>query len=238
MQRCIVRFARGDRTVSLLFEPSPKPFRPHCPSWRQPLYLHYAPLWQALTDVLGSLGGRVLDIGCGLQPYRPLLGPRVTEYVGLDRPGPGSIPTVVGSAEALPFDDRSFDAVLCTQVLEHLEHPERALAEAVRVLRPGGTLVITVPGVWPAHEVPYDYWRFTRHGLERLLERVGVDKVEVKALGGLWSVVGQMVNLELQRGWLVRELVPVINLTARWLDRRGSFEELALAWLVRGVRQQ
>lgn len=222
--------------MGLLFAPSPVPFVPHAPSWRQPLYLHYRPLWRALVEALGNVRGRVLDIGCGMQPYRALLGPAVSEYVGLDREGPLSRPTVVGSATALPFDDGHFDAVFSTQVLEHLDRPEEALREAVRVLRPGGTLVLTVPGVWPTHEAPHDYWRFTRHGLLRLLDVVGVKDSSLTPLGGLWAAVGQMANLELQRGRLTRELVPLVNLAAGWLDRRGAREDLALAWLATGVR--
>jgi SAM-dependent methyltransferase len=178
----------------------------------------------------------VLDIGCGLQPYRAFLDGDRVEYVGLDRPGPLSAPTVIGSAESLPFEAHSFDAVISTQVLEHVPDPRGALLEAVRVLRPRGTLVVTVPGVWPAHEVPYDYWRFTRHGLESLLARCGIEPAIVQPLGGLWSSVGQMVNLELQRGQFSRELVPLVNVAARWLDRRGAHEDLALAWLATGVR--
>jgi SAM-dependent methyltransferase len=221
--------------VSLLFVPSPVPFQPHAPSWRQPLYLHFEPLRAALEGVLPGLRGRVLDVGCGLQPYRSLLDSSV-EYVGLDRDGPLSRPTVVGTAENIPFDADAFDAVLSTQVLEHVREPETALREAVRVLRRGGTIVLTVPGVWPAHEVPHDYWRFTRHGLLAMLERVGIASASVQPLGGLWSSVGQMINLELQRGPIARELVPLVNVAARWLDRRGAREDLALAWLATGVR--
>jgi len=222
--------------VALLYVPSPIPYQPHDPSWRQPLYLHLGPLWSALRDVLGELRGRVLDIGCGMQPYRSMVGADVTEYVGVDREGALSRPTVVGTAEALPFPDGSFDAVLSTQVLEHLPDPRRALDEAARVLRVGGTLVLTVPGVWPTHEAPHDYWRFTRHGVERLLRDHGIDVGIVRPLGGLWAAVGQMANLELQRRRFARDLVPVVNVVARWLDRRGAAEDLALAWFATGTR--
>jgi SAM-dependent methyltransferase len=222
--------------VPLLYAPSPVPFRPHAPTWRQPLYLHFDPLHRALARSLGTLSGRVLDVGCGMQPYRSLLGAGVSEYVGLDREGELSRPTVTGSADALPFADASFDAVYSTQVLEHVERPERALAEAARVLKPRGRLILTVPGVWPAHEVPHDFWRFTRFGIERMLQDARIANVEIEPLGGLWATVGQMVNLELARTRITRELVPIVNVAASWLDRRGAREELALAWLAQGTR--
>src|SRR5262249_33479426 len=148
------------------------------------------PLWRALEEVLSSCEGRVLDIGCGMQPYRHMLGERVTEYVGVDRVGELTRPTIVGTAEALPVPDGSFDVVLCTIVLEHVVDPREVLAEARRVLGPGGRLVLTVPSVWPAHEMPHDYWRFTRSGLEHLMREFGFEG-DVEPLGGLWAVVGQ-----------------------------------------------
>ena len=180
--------------------------------------------------------GRVLDVGCGVQPYRELLGPNVDEYVGVDIPGPLSQPTVVGRADHLPFEPRSFDAVISTQVLEHLPRPiDAARGEAARVLRPSGQLVLTVPGVWPTHESPHDYWRFTRFGLHQLFDDAGLELRTLEPLGGLWAAVGQLINLELQRRPVAREMVPCVNLVARWLDRRGAVEDLALAWLAIGT---
>jgi hypothetical protein len=93
--------------------------------------------------------------------------------------------------------------------------------------------VLTVPGVWPTHEAPHDYWRFTRFGLERLMREFGVEG-ELVPLGGLWAVVGQMAALALSPIRIVRELVPVINVVASWLDRIGSREDLTLAWMIDG----
>lgn len=223
--------------MRFFFVPTPSPYRPHLPSWRQPLYLHLRPLWRALEASLATARGRVLDIGCGLQPYRPFLDASQTEYVGIDREGPLSKPTIVGNAESLPFPDESFDVVLSTQVLEHLPEPERALAEAVRVLKRGGRLILTVPGVWPTHEAPHDFWRFTRHGLMRLLDRHRIEYRELAPLGGLWATLGQMANLELHRAIFIREIVPFINLFAGAVDSFGAHEDLVMNWFVDGIRR-
>lgn len=222
--------------MPVLLVGSPVPFRPHLPTWRQPLYLHLRPLWRALEAALATCRGRVIDIGCGLQPYRPMLGPGVTEYVGVDREHELTKPTVVGSAESLPFPDESFDVALSTQVLEHVPEPERALREAVRVLKKGGRLILTVPGVWPTHEAPHDFWRFTRHGLMRLMDTHGIEYSELKALGSLWATVGQMANLELMYRGPLRELIPFVNLICGSLDRSRSGEDLVMTWFVDGVR--
>jgi SAM-dependent methyltransferase len=160
-----------------------------------------------------------------------MLGPGVTDYVGVDRVGELTSPTIVGAAESLPVPDASFDVVLCTMVLEHVTDPRRVLAEARRALRPNGRIVLTVPGVWPTHEAPHDYWRFTRFGLEELMREFRLEG-KVVAIGGLWAVVGQMAVLAMSPIRVVRELVPVVNLVTGWLDRIGSREDLGLAWMI------
>jgi SAM-dependent methyltransferase len=196
------------------------------------LHLHYRPIWRDLCTELPALTGRVLDVGCGLQPYRALLGTLVTEYIGLDRPGPYAAPDVEGDARSLPFPDHSFDGVMSTQVLEHVVDPAATLREIARVLRPGGRVVLTCPGTWPAHEVPHDYWRFTRFGLQHLFASTGFDAVSIRPQGGTWSTLGQMLNLELHHHRRVRRLIPLVNRAARSLERRGAREELVMNWLV------
>jgi SAM-dependent methyltransferase len=222
---------RSNYDTPVLLEPLPSPYRPFLPGWRSPLYLHMRPLWRALERVLATCEGRVIDVGCGMQPYRHLLGKGVVEYVGVDRQGALTNPTIEGTAEALPAADASFDVVLCTMVLEHVVDPRRVLAEARRVLKPNGRVVLTVPGVWPAHEVPHDYWRFTKFGLQQLMQEFELEGA-ISTLGGLWSVVGQMAVLALSPIRLARELVPFVNLAASTLDRIGSREDLGLAFMV------
>ena len=163
------------------YVPTPHPYRPHRATWQQPLHLHLEPLWRELTPALGALAGRVVDVGCGHKPYRELMGPGVTAYVGVDHPDGDADADVRAEAHALPFDDGTFDAAVSFQVLEHLREPARCVREMHRVLRPGGRVVLTAPGVWPAHEVPRDYWRFTRYGMEALLRDAGFVDVRVVA---------------------------------------------------------
>jgi SAM-dependent methyltransferase len=131
--------------------------------------------------------GRLLDIGCGEKPYRALFAPFVTEHVGLDRTDTqhfrGAI-DLYGYADAIPVAAMSFDTVLCTTVLEHVEEPARALAEIHRVLRPAGTLILTAPLFWHVHEAPRDFYRYTAHGLRYLCEKAGFTIIELTPLSG------------------------------------------------------
>jgi len=118
--------------------------------------------------------GRTLDIGCSNSPYSKYFSDRV----GLDvRPGPGI--DIVGDAHRLPFGDSEFEIVLCTEVLEHLHAPAEAIAETRRVLKPGGLLILSTRFIFPLHDTPGDYFRFTKYGLKHLF-RDGWEIVELK----------------------------------------------------------
>jgi len=134
-----------------------------------------------------GLGGLVLDVGCG---YRPLANCVTAQrYIGLDY-DPDQDVDVVGSALRLPFHDQSVDSALCTEVLEHVSDPALVLTELWRVLKPDGTLLITVPMSWGLHYEPYDYFRFTCYGLDHLVRSAGFEVVGVERLGGVFSLIG------------------------------------------------
>ncbi len=135
-------------------------------------------------------GARVLDAGAGEGRYGPLFAGRryVPVDLGVGDPGwdYGAL-AAVADLGALPFRAGSFDHVLSTQTLEHLAEPGRFLAEAARVLRPGGTLFLTAPMMFRMHQEPHDYYRFTCHGLRYLLERAGLTVESLSPQGGYFS---------------------------------------------------
>lgn len=141
--------------------------------------------------------GALLDIGCGEKWKNDLVGHYVDQYIGVDHAetlhDPSSVDRI-GSAYALPAEDGEFDCVLCTSVLEHLEEPQVALAEAYRVLKPGGTAVFTAPQIWHLHEEPRDFFRFTCYGLKHLFIKAGFEPIEIKALSGFWTTFGSELN--------------------------------------------
>ena len=105
-----------------------------------------------------DLAGRdLLDAGCGTGLFSQVGAERGAQVTSVDV-GEGLLAQVakkcesrkvVGSVMDLPFEDAAFDYVVCTEVIEHTTDPSRAVAELARVLRPGGTLVLTTPNhVW------------------------------------------------------------------------------------------
>jgi SAM-dependent methyltransferase len=148
------------------------------------------------------LAGRMIDIGCGTKPYRPLLAPYVNEHVGVDHQGTLHERAAVdlwGTAYAIPVRDCSFDSAICTAVLEHLEEPQKALDECFRVLKRGGLAIYSIPFIWHIHESPRDFYRFSRYGIQYLFEKSGFEVVELKALSGFWVTFGQLLVYNLYR---------------------------------------
>ena len=169
----------------------------------------------AFRQVASVIKGRVLDIGCGIQPYRRYI--LCDEYVGIDGLY-GVNPKVCAIAGNLPFRDASFDSVLCTEVLEHLESPQTCIAEIKRVLKSGGRAYITSPQSWPLHYEPYDYWRFTKYGLYNILVEHEFKVITVKRIGGAFTLIGQEI---IDVAWtLLRKSLSFIG--SRWAERLST----------------
>jgi SAM-dependent methyltransferase len=142
-------------------------------------------------------GSTVLDAGAGQAPYRELFAHceyQTADWAQSVHPDAQSA-DVIASLDALPIPDASFDAVLCTQVLEHVSDPATVLAELNRVLRPGGHLWLTVPLTWPLHEEPFDYFRYTSYGLTSLLERAGFVEIDIAARNGYFATIAQLMRI-------------------------------------------
>ncbi len=106
----------------------------------------------------------------------PRYGRFFSNKTGIDvRAGAGV--DVVASVYSIPFKDAAFDIVLCISVLEHLEEPAKAIEEMKRVLKPGGKIIVSVPFMYPIHESPGDYWRFTKFGLKSLFKDWETEKI-------------------------------------------------------------
>lgn len=112
----------------------------------------------------------VLAIGAGHDPYRKNF-TKAEFYVALDVIDFPGITNVVADAVALPFDDNAFDCVVAIEVMEHIEAPTKFIDEAYRALSPGGTLLLSVPFAFHQHGDPSDYWRPTRHALDKATSR-------------------------------------------------------------------
>jgi SAM-dependent methyltransferase len=188
-----LRARRGSRPAPHFdVSPSLQAFVGELPHEREPI-LSFVLEAAAATPA----GSRVLDAGAGDAPYRELF--THCEYVTADWPNSvhagGRAADILASLEELPVEDGSFDAAISTQVIEHVPRPAAVLRELHRVLRPGGMLWLTAPLVWPLHEEPYDFFRYTEHGLRRLLADAAFVDADVRPRNGCMATLAQLAEV-------------------------------------------
>lgn len=144
-----------------------------------------------VEDVARNLpnGASILDAGAGECVYKRMFShgnyKAIDLAVGENRWNYGNL-DYVGHLHEMPIEDGTFDAVLCTQVLEHLEWPRESVKEMHRVLKPGGKLFMTAPMAHPEHQTPYDFFRYTSYGIESICSQAGFRDIKISPFGGLW----------------------------------------------------
>ena len=161
-----------------------------------PFYFSRKGLYQSVKSLSTHIYGDTLDVGCGSKPYKSLF--KVSSYIGLDYDKEGVNKNLNADyfydGTVFPFKESFFDSVICSEVLEHVFNPNQFISELNRVLKPGGSLLITVPFVWDEHEQPYDYARYSSFGLKHILEKHGFEIVILKKSMNDIRVVFQLIN--------------------------------------------
>ena len=170
--------------------------------------------------------GTLYDLGCGESPYKEFFMQYAEQYIGVD--WAGSIHDTKADIAAdlnkpLPIDNAVADTVISFSVMEHLNEPQTMLNEAFRILTPNGYIVLQVPFMWQVHEAPYDFFRFTRYGLEYLFTKAGFTDIEVEATSGFWTMWLLKINYQstrLIRGPRpLRWLIKVLLIPFWWLNQ-------------------
>jgi SAM-dependent methyltransferase len=141
-------------------------------------------------------GSIVLDAGAGEQPYRDLFSHcqyEAADFEQVDKPY--AISTYKCDLEAIPVEDARFDHVVCNQVLEHVPRPLEYLKEVNRVLKPGGTVIFTMPLFYEEHEQPFDFYRFTQFGLKYLFKEAGFNILELKWMEGYFGTLAHQLQV-------------------------------------------
>lgn len=142
----------------------------------------------------------ILDIGCGRKPYEHLFQGKTYKGIDVAESGHNHLSSSVDKyydGVNIPYPDNSFDLVFSTQVFEHAESLDDLMAEARRVLRPRGYIIVTMPFVWPEHEMPYDFRRFTSVGIKQWLTSHGVEVLHCNKVGNAFLCFGSLLNNQL-----------------------------------------
>ena len=172
-----------------------------------------------LEIIQKNQNGLVLDCGAGRRDdyYENVVNFEIVDYDTTD---------VLGVGEKLPFIDKSFDAVISLSVLEHVKNPFISAKEISRVLKPGGSLICSVPFLQPFHGYPHHYYNMTGQGLTNLFEEMlHVDKVEVNERAvPIWSLTWFLRNWvnglkgETKENFLQMKVGDLIQTADKYLD--------------------
>ncbi len=155
----------------------------------------------------------ILDLGCGKKPYQPFFRDKSDLYIGVDV-SPHELVDILCAGEKLPFKESFFSVSLCIQVLEHVDEPKTVVDEIFRVLKPGGLLFLSTHGNWPTHGS--DYWRWTEHGLRKLLTNFHISKI--RKCGGPAASIIQLLELFIPKRSLGVIVIVLLNVLGDLLD--------------------
>lgn len=200
-----------------------------------------------LTRFTDQYKGHLYDLGCGEMPYKSWLLNYADQYTGVDWDSTLhelKADILADLNEPLPIESEVADTVISLSVMEHLREPQVFLREAHRILKPRGAMILQVPFMWWVHEAPYDYYRYTRFGLQYLFEKAGFVDVQVYPSTGFWTMWTLKFNYQTARlvrgAWLIRKVVGLIlrgvwaidQRIAPWIDKHWKGESETAGYFV------
>ena len=135
--------------------------------------------------------GKMIDIGCGDMPYKQRIERKVESYDTLDVEARCEGVKFIGDATNMHMiANETYDTMICLEVLEHISDPFAAVQEMARILKPGASLILSVPHLSRYHELPHDYYRYTKYGLKAMLEKHGFEIIEMNPTGSMLTFIG------------------------------------------------
>jgi ubiquinone/menaquinone biosynthesis C-methylase UbiE len=148
---------------------------------------------RVIRYLLKYVNGKTLDFGAGSAKYKQIIKEKTKEYLAFDMfPGPDI--DVVGDVLKTSFPEGSFDTIISTQVLEHVEKPWMMVKEIKRILKKDGICILTAPFINPSHNDPGDYFRYTTSGVKSLFRNENFEIIECDSYGQLFTVLSGFIK--------------------------------------------
>lgn len=190
------------------------------------LHRLYGTLEKIAKQYFPTPKGVLVDYGCGSTPYKELFLPYVNSYTGVDIGNNRQADILTAENTKIPLAGKSVDIILSTQVLEHVDKSNFYFAEARRLLKNSGLLLLSTHGVWPYHPYPTDYHRWTRSGLENALKEHGFKCLKIVSILGPFACITQFTLLLIaerliNKGFFSKILLSIFSLTGNsiiWLE--------------------
>jgi 2-polyprenyl-3-methyl-5-hydroxy-6-metoxy-1,4-benzoquinol methylase len=141
----------------------------------------------------GHVTGRLVDLGCGKVPlyhaYQKLASQCIcADWQSTIHKNP-FLDITCDLNKQLPFNTNEFNTIILSDVMEHIAKPESLWLEMSRILQPKGKIILNVPFFYKLHEIPHDYFRYTRYALENFANTTGFKIVLLQELGGLPEIL-------------------------------------------------
>lgn len=186
-----------------------------------PLFLQFYYLINDIKNYLEKVNENsvLVDIGCGTKPYQFYVD-KTVNYVGVDYDSVNENVDIISSAYSINLESNSADYVVSFQVLEHLEEPFLMLKEAYRLLKFGGEICLTFPMSENLHEEPYDFFRYTEHGISYLLRNAGFNEIKIIRQGTTYANIGRRLSVLISGRRVLNLLVPLVNYIFMRLENR------------------
>src|SRR3989344_7717691 len=153
-------------------------------------------IWNDLISASKYAKGRMLDIGCGNKPYYEIFKNKVDIHIGIDKFS--ECADIKEDFFKAKIRNNNYDTILCTQVIEHVENPQELLIKMNRILKRKGILIMTIPFIGSLHEVPTDYFRFTKYSIDKLLTKAGFEIKYIKEEGNWISSISNLTCFYLE----------------------------------------
>jgi SAM-dependent methyltransferase len=137
--------------------------------------------------------GILLEVGAGGSYLKDRYGDFIKNWITSDYDIRAKVDIRL-DGQSLPFKENLFDTIICIDVIEHVPNPQQMIGELVRVLKPGGVLILSTPFFFYLHESPNDFTRFSKFGLINLIKNNKMSVIDLKPTGGLISTLGILVT--------------------------------------------
>jgi SAM-dependent methyltransferase len=136
---------------------------------------------------------RLLDAGSGPTNYRRFFSHARYESTDIEQ-GVGECHAFISELHSMPVRENAYDAIVCTQVLEHVEYPQQVVSEFSRILKSDGQVFLTAPQSWGVHMAPYHFYNFTRFGLESLFKNAHLEVLSITPIGGIFWNLAKIIS--------------------------------------------
>lgn len=142
--------------------------------------------------------GNLLDLGCGKVPLYEAYKDKILHCVCVDWENTKHknefIDKNIDLNKELPFEDNTFDTIILSDVLEHIQNPMFLWYEMNRVLKKDGILIMNIPFFYWLHEQPFDYYRYTRYALENFANQSNFKVICIQEIGGVIEILTDILS--------------------------------------------